>query len=101
MLLPALMLSLAATGCGLWALVLQVRANPGAPVPVLAGRGAVDPERARGLRAAMAALTVIAVGIAATELGWTAMWLAAAPLLLPLAAAIGHNLRRRAEQQPS
>ncbi len=83
---------LVATTMGMWALVLLVRANPSTRIPVITSRVAVDPPRARGLRAGMAGLTVMAGTLAAAEIGMVALWLLAPPWLLPMLAAICYNL---------
>lgn len=103
MLMLGIVIAMAATGLGLWALVLAVRANPSVRIPVFTGRVAVDPPRARGIQAGMAGLTVMAGTLAAAEIGMVALWLVVRPLLLPLLAALGYNVRlsrgarRRAE----
>ena len=92
MMVLGIVLAVAATGLGLWALVLQMRTNPQMPMPVVTGRLSVDPARARSVQAGMAGLAVMAGTLAATEIGMMALWLAAPSLLVPVLAALGYNL---------
>lgn len=92
MVLLGSVVALAATAMGLSALVLLVRANPSMQIPVLTGRVAVDPPRAKGLRAGASGLAVLAGPLAAAEIGMWALCLSAPAILLPLVAAAGYNL---------